>query len=91
MGMLDLRSDGRHRASALPWRCFPVAASCSNTRIPPLMRPYPSRQRNTSHAPPPPPYRENIREYSVANKHIGLAEREILVLVYGYFDFQNSP
>jgi hypothetical protein len=27
--------------------------------------------------------------YSVAKKHIGRGEREISLLVYGYFDFQK--
>ena len=30
-------------------------------------------------------------EYVVAEKHIGLAEREIPLLVYGYYVFQNPP
>jgi hypothetical protein len=30
-----------------------------------------------------------FEEYSVAKEHIGQAEREILVMVYGYFDFQK--
>jgi hypothetical protein len=46
--------------------------------------------RNASQILPPPPCRENILEYVVAKKHIGQAEREILVSVYGYCDF-NPP
>jgi hypothetical protein len=30
-------------------------------------------------------------EYSIAKTHIGQAEREILVPVYGYYDFPNPP
>jgi hypothetical protein len=30
---------------------------------------------------------ESICEYFVTKKHVGLAEREIHVLVYGYYDF----
>jgi hypothetical protein len=52
-----------------------------------MIRPYLPRQKTFSHASPPSPYWESICEYSVAKKHIGLAEREILVLVYGCFDF----
>jgi hypothetical protein len=32
-----------------------------------------------------------MREYSIAKKDIGLAEREILMVQYGYHDLQNSP
>jgi hypothetical protein len=68
-----------------------LSAASSNTRVPPLIRPYPSHQRSISEKPPPPPYRESICEFSVAKKHIGLAEREILGLEYGYYVFQNPP
>jgi hypothetical protein len=30
-------------------------------------------------------------EYLVAEKHIGLAEREIRVMVYGYYAFFQNP
>jgi hypothetical protein len=69
-----------------------LSAARSNTCVPPLIRPYPSRifffQR---HLPPPPPSRESICEYSVAKKHIGLAERKILVLEDRSYYIQNPP
>jgi hypothetical protein len=45
MGMNDLKSGGRLRASALPQRCFLLVRHISNTRVPPLIRQYPSRQK----------------------------------------------
>jgi hypothetical protein len=64
-----------------------VPAASSNTRGPPLIHPYPLKQKTNSETPPPPPCRESICEYSVEKERIGRAEREILVLVYGYYAF----
>jgi hypothetical protein len=47
----------------------------------------PFSPKNISQTPPPPLCRESMFEYLVTKKHIGLAEREIHVLVYGYYDF----
>jgi hypothetical protein len=47
--------------------------------------------KNIAQTPPPPPCRERICGYSIAKRHMGHAEREISVLVYGYFDFRNPP
>jgi hypothetical protein len=52
-----------------------------------MIRPYPSLPNNISQTPSPPLCRESICDYLVTKNHIGLAEREIPVLVYGFYDF----
>jgi hypothetical protein len=91
MGMLDLMSVGRHRASALSRRFFPAIRrhlqhlhSTADTSVP-------SSPKSIPRAPPPPPCLGSICEYTVAKKHIGLAERDVLVMVCGNYDFQSPP
>jgi hypothetical protein len=57
-----------------------------NTLVPPMIRPYPSSPKNISQTSFP-PLRESLCEYLVDEKHIGLAEREIHMMVYGYHFF----
>jgi hypothetical protein len=76
---------------------FPGAASRLSAASSSLQHPPPSADPPVPFAPnisqilPLPPYHESILEYIVANKHIGRSEREILVLGYGYYRFQNPP
>jgi hypothetical protein len=68
---------------------FPGAASGLSAAIsddPPV----PSPPKNISQILPPPPYHEStyIRAFN-REKKIGNVEREILVPVYGHYDFQN--
>jgi hypothetical protein len=51
-----------------------------------LFHPYPLRQKYLQILPPP-PYRESISKDLVAKKHVRHAERDILVPVYGYYEF----
>jgi hypothetical protein len=76
-------------ASALPWRCFPAARRQLQHPRPTADPSIPPVAKNISQTPSPPPCRESVCEYSVPRKHIGRPEREILVLVYGYYDFPN--
>jgi hypothetical protein len=74
-------------ASAVPWRCFPVVHRQLQH---PRHIAYPSVPFfaiKVSQTPPKPPCRESSFKYLVTKEHIGLAEREILVLVYRYYDF----
>jgi hypothetical protein len=90
MGMLDLMSASRRRASAVPWRCFHVVRrqlQYPRSTVDPSV---PFSPNNVSKAPPRLLTREYVR-VSCRQKHVGLAEREILALGYGYFDFQNPP
>jgi hypothetical protein len=87
MSLLDLRSGGRRRASALPCRCFRAIRRH-------LQHPCPTANPSVHSSPiyftytsPIPPNGTVLEELSVEEKHIGLAEREILVLGYGYFEF----
>jgi hypothetical protein len=67
-------------ASALPLRCFPAVRRQLQYPRPtadPSVLPFAT---NISQSPAPPPFRERICWYSIAKKHIGLAEREILVM-----------
>jgi histidinol-phosphate/aromatic aminotransferase/cobyric acid decarboxylase-like protein len=64
-----------------------MSAAISNTLIPPLIRPYPPRQKMFHICMPHTPNGTVFEEYSIAKKHIVRLEREILVLVYGYCDF----
>jgi hypothetical protein len=91
MGLLDLRSPRRRRARApSPSAASRLSAASSNTHVPPLIRPYPCRKKLFHMEPPPPPYRESICEYAIAKKH-QTGKREIVVMGYGDYDFQNPP
>jgi hypothetical protein len=96
---VELRPHGRletHRArrlltSALPWRCFPVVRHHLEHPRPTAHPSVPPFAKSISQTTPPPPCQERICGYSIAKKHIGRAKREISMLVYGYFNFQNPP
>jgi hypothetical protein len=83
--------NGRLLSSALPWRCFPdVRRELQHPRptayssVPPFAKKY------FADAAPATLSEEDLRVFN-REKHIGRPEREISVLVYGYFDFQNLP
>jgi hypothetical protein len=90
-GRLETHMVGQVRASALPWRFFPLVRRQLQHRVPPLIRPYPlSPKKCFADAAPAPLSGEDMREFT-REKHIGRPEREISMLVYGNFDFQNPP
>jgi hypothetical protein len=78
----------RLAASALLLRRFSVVRRQLKQHPPTVDPSVPSAHRNISQILPSPPYRESIFEYLIAKKQ---AEREILVLVYGWYDFENTP
>jgi hypothetical protein len=82
---------GRLLAARAPRAASRLPAASFNIRVPPLIRPYPLSPKNILHTPHPHPCRESMYEYSLAEKRIGRPEREILVLMYGYYVFQNLP
>jgi hypothetical protein len=90
-GRLESHRAGRLRANALSWRCFPAVLRHHQHPRPTVDPSVPLSPGTISQTPPPPPFRESIWEYSIAKNHIGVAEREILVLGYGFFNFQNPP
>jgi hypothetical protein len=76
-----------------PFHCaaYRLSAASSNTSVTPLFQRYPSRQKVSQRHRP----RFLIGRVSLSmqsRKHcIGRAKRWILVLEYGYYDFQNPP
>jgi hypothetical protein len=89
--MLDHMSANRSRASALPWRCFP-AARRQLQHLRPTSDPsvaFFATKYFTCTAPAS--LSGECTRVLVAKKHIGFADREILVLDYEYNDFQNPP
>jgi hypothetical protein len=60
-----------------------LSAASSNTLVPPLIRPYPSSPKTLRKCRPHP----FVGRVSADKRHIGLAEREIHMPVYGYYIF----
>jgi hypothetical protein len=59
-----------------------MSAASSNTLVPPLIRPYPSLPKKVRR------HRSRLDGgVYVSGKHIGLAKREITMMVYGYYVF----
>jgi hypothetical protein len=77
-----LPCETRLPSSALSWRSFPAVRRQCQRPPPTQIRPYPPRrQKLFKHCPPPVDMRV-FEEYQALKKNIGLAEQEIVTLVY---------
>jgi hypothetical protein len=77
------------KRAPFPSAASPLSAAISDTLNPRVIRPYPPRHLFFTYKGPI-PSKWNLPvsdEYSIAKKHIAHAEREIVVPVYGHYDF----
>jgi hypothetical protein len=81
-GRLESHMVFRLPASALPRRCFPNVRRHLQRALPAQIRPYPRRRKPIPQIYGPPVDMSIRKEYQALKISIGLAEREILTLVY---------
>jgi hypothetical protein len=89
MGLLDPMSDGRRRASALPYRCFPAGRRHLRHPRPTAYPSVPFSPKKLSDTAPASLCGDYMRVFGREEIYRTGVEREILVPEYGYYDFQN--
>jgi hypothetical protein len=89
-GKLETHRVGKLAANALPWRYFAAFRRKLLRPQPNQKRPYPPRRQKNNQIQVRPVERRVCEEYLAAKRNIGLAEREILTLVYKQY-FKCPP